>query len=92
LLPKYSMTEVPSFPPHDRLAITYVNDIRFDWTLAIGTPQCDHRRDFALNAGFYTDADTRRAPVRFVRNASDNGGRGRSNPQDRRTDTASRLV
>src|SRR5688572_31976056 len=36
----------------------YPNDTRFDWTSAINMPNCAHRRDFAFNAGFYTDTDT----------------------------------
>ena len=36
----------------------YANDTRFDWSSAVSTPACGHRRDFVFNAGFYTDTDT----------------------------------
>src|SRR5688572_10428645 len=60
----------------------YPNDTRFDWSSAIGTPQCGHRRDFVFNAGFYTDVDTTGAGPRFVISASNNGGRGSSFPKN----------
>ena len=60
----------------------YPNDTRFDWSSAIGTPGCDHRRDFVFNAGFYTDMDTTGAGPRFVISASTNAGRGSSNPKN----------
>ena len=60
----------------------YANDTRFDWTSAIGTPACDHRRDFVFNAGFYTDMDTTGAGPRFVISASNNAGRGSSFPKN----------
>jgi hypothetical protein len=60
----------------------YPDDTRFDWTSAIGTPQCDHRRDFVFNAGFYTDTDTTGTGPRFVISASNNAGRGSSFPKN----------
>jgi hypothetical protein len=46
-------------PPYMTGSLTpYPNDTRFDWTSAVNTPACAHRRDFAFNAGFYTDTDT----------------------------------
>jgi hypothetical protein len=60
----------------------YPNDTRFDWTSAISTPNCAHRRDFVFNAGFYTDTDTTGAGPRFVISASNNAGRGSSFPKN----------
>ena len=60
----------------------YSNDTRFDWTSAINTPQCAHRRDFAFNAGFYTYMDTTGVGPRFVISASNNTGRGNSFPKN----------
>lgn len=60
----------------------YSNDTRFDWTSAIGTPTCNHRRDFVFNAGFYTDTDTTGSGPRFVISASNNAGRGSSFPKN----------
>lgn len=50
----------------------YQNDTRFDWSSAINTPACAHRRDFVFNAGFYTDIDSTGAGPRFVISASNN--------------------
>jgi hypothetical protein len=60
----------------------YANDTRFDWSSAIGTPGCDHRRDFVFNAGFYTDTDTTGAGPRFVISASTNATRSGANPKN----------
>jgi hypothetical protein len=60
----------------------YPNDTRFDWTSAISSPTCDHRRDFVFNAGFYTDTDTTGTGPRFVISASNNAGRGSSFPKN----------
>ena len=61
----------------------YPNDTRFDWTSAVNTPACVHRRDFAFNAGFYTDSDTTLGAVpRFVISASNNTGRANSFPKN----------
>jgi hypothetical protein len=62
--------------------LPYANDTRFDWSSAIGTPTCGHRRDFVFNAGFYTDTDTTGAGPRFVISASTNAGRGSSFPKN----------
>jgi hypothetical protein len=70
-------------PPYMTGSVTpYNNDTRFDWTSAIGTPQCGHRRDFVFNAGFYTDVDTTGAGPRFVISASNNAGRANSFPKN----------
>ena len=70
-------------PPYMTGSLTpYPNDTRFDWTSAISTPYCGHRRDFVFNAGFYTDADTTGAGPRFVISASNNTGRGNSFPKN----------
>lgn len=60
----------------------YANDTRFDWTSAINTPSCAHRRDFVFNAGFYTDIDATGAGPRFVISASNNAGRANSFPKN----------
>jgi hypothetical protein len=60
----------------------YANDTRFDWSSAIGTPQCDHRRDFVFNAGFYTDVDFTGAGPRFVISASNNATRSGAFPKN----------
>jgi hypothetical protein len=60
----------------------YANDTRFDWTSAVNTPACGHRRDFVFNAGFYTDTDTTGTGPRFVISASNNAGRGNSFPKN----------
>jgi hypothetical protein len=60
----------------------YNNDTRFDWTSAICTPQCGHRRDFVFNAGFYTDTDTTGSGPRFVISASNNAGRDGAFPKN----------
>jgi hypothetical protein len=60
----------------------YANDTRFDWSSAIGTPDCNHRRDFVFNAGFYTDTDSTGAGPRFVISASTNATRSGANPKN----------
>jgi len=60
----------------------YANDTRFDWSSAIGTPGCDHRRDFVFNAGFYNDIDTTGAGPRFVISASTNATRSGAFPKN----------
>ena len=70
-------------PPYMTGSLTpYPNDTRFDWTSAIGTPECNHRRDFVFNAGFYTDTDATGTGPRFVISASNNAGRGGANPKN----------
>jgi hypothetical protein len=70
-------------PPYMTGGLTpYNNDTRFDWTSAISTPQCAHRRDFVFNAGFYTDTDSTGTGPRFVISASNNAGRGSSFPKN----------
>ena len=60
----------------------YPNDTRFDWTSAINGPDCNHRRDFVFNAGFYTDTDTTGTGPRFVISASNNAGPANSFPKN----------
>ena len=60
----------------------YPNDTRFDWSSAIGTPDCRHRRDFVFNAGFYTDTDSTGEGPRFVISASNNATRSSSFPKN----------
>jgi hypothetical protein len=60
----------------------YPNDTRFDWSSAIGTPNCGHRRDFVFNAGFYTDMDTTGTGPRFVISASNNATRSGAFPKN----------
>jgi len=58
------------------------NDTRFDWTSAINSTSGAHRRDFAFNAGCYTDTDATGSGPRFVFSASNNTGRGGSFPKN----------
>jgi hypothetical protein len=60
----------------------YANDTRFDWTSAIGTPDCNHRRDFVFNAGYYNDTDATGTGPRFVISASNNATRSGANPKN----------
>jgi hypothetical protein len=70
-------------PPYMTGSLTpYANDTRFDWTSAISTPNCAHRRDFVFNAGFYTDTDATGAGPRFVISASNNAGRSGAFPKN----------
>jgi hypothetical protein len=58
------------------------NDTRFDWSSAVSTPGCTHRRDFAFNVGFYIGTGTCAigSGARFVMSGSNNAGRGGANP------------
>jgi hypothetical protein len=59
------------------------NDTRFDFTSAINNLAGAHRRDFAFNAGFYNDATgPGSGSDRFVFSASNNTGRGNSDPKN----------
>jgi hypothetical protein len=62
--------------------LPYPNDTRFDWSSAVNTPQCAHRRDFVFNAGFYTDTDTTGTGPRFVISASTNATRSGAFPKN----------
>lgn len=62
--------------------VPYPNDTRFDWSSAINTPECVHRRDFVFNAGFYTDMDSTGAGPRFVISASNNATRSGADPKN----------
>ena len=70
-------------PPYMTGGLTpYANDTRFDWSSAINTPNCAHRRDFVFNAGFYTDSDTTGTGPRFVISASNNATRSGAFPKN----------
>jgi hypothetical protein len=59
------------------------NDTRFDFTSAINNSSGGHRRDFAFNAGFYSDNFGPGAGTnRFVISASNNTGRSNSYPKN----------
>ena len=60
----------------------YPNDTRFDWSSAVSTPGCAHRRDFVFNAGFYTDTDATGTGPRFVISASNNATRSGAFPKN----------
>ncbi|HEY6122953.1 MAG TPA: post-COAP-1 domain-containing protein [Pyrinomonadaceae bacterium] len=60
----------------------YANDTRFDWSSAIGTPDCNHRRDFVFNAGYYNDTDATGTGPRFVVSASNNATRSGAFPKN----------
>ncbi len=63
-------------------ACAYANDTRFDWSSAINTPACAHRRDFVFNAGFYTDMVPPGVGPRFVISASNNATRSGAFPKN----------
>ena len=70
-------------PPYGSLmSPQYGNDTRFDWSSAVNTPGCVHRRDFVFNAGFYTDVDATGTVPRFVISASNNATRSGANPRN----------
>ena len=70
-------------PPYMTGSTTpYTNDTRFDFSSAINNTSCGHRRDFVFNGGFYTDTDSTGTGPRFVFTASNNAGRGNSNPKN----------
>ena len=70
-------------PPYmNGTLMPYPNDTRFDWSSAVNTPGCDHRRDFVFNAGFYTDTDTTGTGPRFVISASTNATRSGAFPKN----------
>ena len=71
-----------SFPYMNGSLTGYANDTRFDWSSAIGTPACGHRRDFVFNAGFYKDVDATGAGPRFVISASNNATRSGAFPKN----------
>src|SRR5688572_3132845 len=70
-------------PPYMTGSTTpYANDTRFDFSSAINNTSCEHRRDFVFNGGFYTDTDSTGTGPRFVFSASNNAGRGNSDPKN----------
>jgi hypothetical protein len=58
------------------------DDTRFDWTSAINGTDCNHRRDFVFNAGYYDIDDSTGAGPRYVISASNNAGRANSFPKN----------
>jgi hypothetical protein len=60
----------------------FANDTRFDFTSAINQPNGSHRRDFAFNAGYYSDAAAPGTGPRFVVSASNSPGRSNSFPKN----------
>jgi len=65
------------------VAANTVNDTRFDWIASsVNTPDCDFRRDFVFNAGFYNDSVTPGSGNRFVISAGNNSGRCNSFPKN----------
>src|SRR5262245_24095045 len=67
------------FDPTGLAAATTANDTRFDYSVAINDAAGNHRRDFAVNAGYYNDAG---AGPRFVISASNDAGLGSSYPKN----------
>jgi hypothetical protein len=64
-------------------AATKANDTRFDWIAsAINQPDCEFRRDFVFNGGFYNDSDSTGDGPRFVISAGNNSGRNSSYPKN----------
>jgi hypothetical protein len=68
------------FPPPAGSSLQ--NDMRFDWTSAIGTPGGNHRRDFVFNAGYYDDLLPPGAGPRYVISASNNATRSGAFPKN----------
>ena len=65
------------------VAANTVNDTRFDWIASsVNTPDCDFRRDFVFNAGFYNDSVPPGSGNRFVISAGNNSGRCNSFPKN----------
>jgi hypothetical protein len=58
----------------------FTNDTRFDYISAISNSAGTHRRDFAFNGGFYNNTSPTGTGPGFVFTASNNAGRGNSNP------------
>ena len=71
-------------PPYGSVmtVMPYPNDTRFDWSSAVNTPGCSHRRDFVFNAGFYNDTDATGTGPRFVINAGNNATRSGAFPKN----------
>ena len=65
------------------MAATTVNDTRFDWIAsAVNRPDCEHRRDFAFNFGWYNDSGPYGSGARFVVSGNTNTGRCHSDPRN----------
>ncbi len=65
------------------LDMSGTNDTRFDWSSAINKTNGAHLRDFAFNAGFYTDNTGPGAGgARFIFSASNNTGRANAYPKN----------
>lgn len=71
----------------DMAAAPQVNDTRFDWIASsVNTPDCDFRRDFGFNFGWYNDSDFTGDGPRFVVSGNTNTGRCNSFPKNPGTD------
>ena len=65
------------------MAATTVNDTRFDWIAsAVNMPDCEHRRDFGFNFGWYNDSGPYGDGPRFVVSGNTNTGRCNSDPRN----------
>jgi hypothetical protein len=65
------------------IAATTVNDTRFDWIASsINMPDCNFRRDFGFNFGWYNDSDLTGSGPRFVVSGNTNTGRCNSFPKN----------
>ena len=65
------------------MAATTVNDTRFDWIASsLNMPDCEFRRDFAFNFGWYNDSDFTGNGPRFVVSGNTNTGRCNSYPKN----------
>lgn len=65
------------------MAATTVNDTRFDWIASsLNMPDCDFRRDFGFNFGWYNDSDFTGSGPRFVVSGNTNTGRCNSFPKN----------
>ena len=65
------------------MAATTVNDTRFDWIASsLNMPDCEFRRDFAFNFGWYNDSDFTVNGPRFVVSGNTNTGRCNSYPKN----------
>jgi hypothetical protein len=65
------------------MAATDVNDTRFDWIASsVDMPDCEFRRDFGFNFGWYNDSDFTGSGPRFVVSGNTNTGRCHSFPKN----------
>lgn len=62
---------------------TTVNDTRFDWIASsVNMPDCEFRRDFGFNFGWYNDSGPYGDGPRFVVSGNTNTGRCNSDPRN----------